>query len=266
MASGLASSIACATAPASILPSGGACSVTISRVGLLLLDQFLERRRGRLAVFEVRIDQRPALLFRRDRARHQHRRLHVGRGAQAERVFVAVGPGDLVGERLGGEEEHLLLAGEVGHGETDVRQERAGERDHALARHQLFRRADRLARIGAVVARDDLELLAVDAAFGVDLLDRHLPTLLVGVEEGRLRFVAVELADLDGLLRQRRRGKRGGDGRGKREADDVTQWQHDSSPLDGDGRVSSADHPRCGSSLQRLRRLRLGELVCAQIV
>ena len=89
-------------------------------VGLRLLHQRLEILRGRLAVFEVRIDQRPALLLRGDRRRHQHRGLHVGRGAQAEGVFVAVLPGDLVGQRLGGEEEHLLLAGEIGDRETDI--------------------------------------------------------------------------------------------------------------------------------------------------
>jgi hypothetical protein len=41
-----------------------------------------------------------------------HRHLHVGRGPQAEGVAVAVLPGDLVGQRLGGEKEDLLLAGE----------------------------------------------------------------------------------------------------------------------------------------------------------
>ena len=36
----------------------------------------------------------------------------------------------------------------------------------------------------------------------VDLLDRHFPALLVRVEEGRLRLVAVQFADLDGVLRR----------------------------------------------------------------
>ncbi len=34
--------------------------------------------------------------------------------------MVAVLPDDLVGQRLGAEEEHLLLAGEFGHRETDI--------------------------------------------------------------------------------------------------------------------------------------------------
>src|SRR5262249_43913932 len=59
-----------------------------------------------------------------------------------------------------------------------------------------------IAGIGAIVAGDDLDLLAEKAALGVDLLDRKLPSLLVGVEEGRHRLVAVQLADLDRLLRR----------------------------------------------------------------
>ena len=89
-----------------------------------------------------------------------------------------------------------------------MRQEGAGDQRHAFARHQLFGDANRLARIGAVVALHDLELLAEHAALGVDLLDRKLDALLVGIEEGRLRFVAVELADPDGVLRGGRQGRR----------------------------------------------------------
>ena len=110
IASGLASASACTTAPASILPSGGACSATNSTSGCAAFSSSLKVGRGRLAVFVVRIDDRPALLLQLRRLGHQHRRLHVGRGAQAEGVAVAVLPDDLVGQRLGGEEEHLASA------------------------------------------------------------------------------------------------------------------------------------------------------------
>ena len=194
-------------------------------VGLRLLQERLEVLGRRLAVFEIRIDQRPALLLGGNRRRHQHGDLHVGRGAQAEGIFVAVLPGDLVGERLGGEEEHFLLAGKIGDREADVGEESPREHRHAFARHQFLGDAHRFARIGAVVARDHLELLAEHAAFGVDLLDRHLHALLVRVEEGGHRLVAVQLADLDGLLRHRRRGETDGE-REKREQTRV----HDLTP------------------------------------
>ena len=199
-----------ATAPASTLPSGGACSVNEFDVGLRLLEHVLEGCDRRLAILEVRIDDGPALLLRRDRVRHQHRDLHVGRGAQAERVAVAVLPGDLVGQRFGGEEEHLLLAGELGDGEADMGQKCAGDQIDALAGDEVLGHAHGVTRIGTVVARNHLDLLAEQAALRVDLLDRELPTLLVRIEKGRLRLVAVHLADLD-RLRRSQRGTAGGE-------------------------------------------------------
>ena len=83
----------------------------------------------------------------------------------------------------------------------------------AFARDQFLGDAHRIARVGAVVARDHFELLAEHAALGVDLLDRELPALLVGIEEGRLRLVAVELADLDGALRRARAAEKRSDAR-----------------------------------------------------
>ena len=84
-------------------------------VGLRRLQQLLEGGHGRLAVLVVGVDHGPALLLQLGRFGHQHRGLHVGAGAQAEGVVVAVLPDDLVGQRLAGQEEELLLLGEVGH-------------------------------------------------------------------------------------------------------------------------------------------------------
>ncbi len=178
-------------------------------VRLRVLEQLLEGGGGGLAVFVIGIDDGPALALRRLRRRQQHRHLHVGGGAQAEGVAVAVRPGELVGERLGGEEEHLALAGEARHRQPDMRQEGAGEQVHLLARHQVLGDADGVARIAAVVARDQLQRPPVDAAGVVDLLHRQLHALAVGIEEGGLGLVAVELADADRL------GGRGGQGEGR---------------------------------------------------
>ena len=183
-------------------------------VGLLLLEELLERRRRRLAVLVVRIDDRPALLLELGGVGNQHRRLHVGRGAQAEGVGVAGIPDDLVGQRLGGDEQRLALLGEVGDGEADVRREGADQEGDLLAAQQLLGDAHRVGRIAVVVAAHDLDLLAQHAARGIDLLDRELPALLVGLEEGGEDLVAVELAELDRVLRGGRQRERSGhDGR-----------------------------------------------------
>jgi hypothetical protein len=77
---------------------------------------------------------------------------------------------------------------------------KSGEDVDAFACHQFVGHPHRIARIGTVVARNHFELLAEHAALGVDLLDRHFPALLVGIEERGLGLVAVEFADLDGVL------------------------------------------------------------------
>src|SRR5262245_15605609 len=86
-------------------------------------------------------------------------------------------------------------------------EEGAGDDVRSLAGDELVGDAHRVARARAVVARDHLELLAEHAALGVDLLDRELPALLVRIEEGGLGLVAVELADLERVLRQGRRAE-----------------------------------------------------------
>ena len=170
-------------------------------VRLRRLQQFLEGRDRRLAVFIVRIHQRPALFVQLDCFRHQHRDLHVGRRTQAEGVTIAVFPDDLVGQRFGGQEEDLALLGEVRHRQAHVGQEGAGQRDHPLARHQFLRRTHRVARIGLVVARNDFQLLAVDTAAGIDFVHRKLDAVGVRHEEGRERLVAVQFTDLDDIRR-----------------------------------------------------------------
>ena len=123
----------------------------------------------------------------------------------------------------------------------------------AFARDQFLGDAHRFAGIAVVVARDHLELLAEHAALGVDLFDRQFPALLVGLEEGGLRLVAVELADLDGVLRRRRRHKAGGEEASNREILHMT-LDHDFVPFAADNR---------STILRLLRRLRLANLfVC----
>ncbi|MNV64351.1 hypothetical protein D3C71_1569890 [compost metagenome] len=121
--------------------------------------------------------------------------MHPGGRAQAVGVPVALLPGDLVGKRLGGQEEHLLLFGEVGQRQAGVGEEPAKQQFHFLAGNQLLRGAHRIARVAVVVARDDFQLPAQHAAFGVDLFQRQLPTLLVGAQKGGNGLVAVDFAD-----------------------------------------------------------------------
>ncbi len=142
---------------------------------------------------------------------------------------MALLPGDLGRERLGGDEQHLLLLGEVRDREPDVGEEGAGEQRHLLARDQLVGERHGVRGLAAVVAREHLERPAAEhAARGVDLLDRELPALLVGQREARETRVAVDLADLDGLRRRgRERQRRCHEGGGKQAA----TVEHGSPPL-----------------------------------
>src|SRR5690606_672701 len=82
-----------------------------------------------------------------------------------------------------------------------VRQEGAEEQIDLLARDELLGHAHRIAGVAVVVAGDDLDLASEQPPGGVDLLERELPALAVRLVEGRLRLVAVQLADADRRLR-----------------------------------------------------------------
>ncbi len=129
-------------------------------VGLLLLQELLEGRRRRGAVLVVGIDDRPALLLELGGVGNEHRRLHVGRGAQPEGVGVAGVPHELVGQRLGGDEQRLALLGEVADGEADIGREGADQEGHLLAAQQFLGDAHGVGRIAVVVSAHDLDLLA----------------------------------------------------------------------------------------------------------
>src|SRR6185437_17072747 len=120
----------------------------------------------------------------------------------------------------------LLLPGEIRDCETDIREECAGNDADALARHKFLSRTYGFARVRAVVTRDHFQLFAEDTALGVDFLNRHLPSLLVGIEKRGLRLVAVELADLDGLLRESLQRDAGGKRGGKCDCEEVARRSH----------------------------------------
>src|SRR5216684_7188782 len=184
MASGLAAATACTTGPASILPCGGHCSSTHWISGRFSDISFLNTATAD-PIFIIRRDRRPALGRQLCSFLHQHRRLHVIRRTQTESVVIALGPGDGVGQRLGGEEENLLLVGEIADGQSNIGQERTGEHRHVLARYQFVGGGLRVGGFAAVILGDDDELLAVDAAGGIDFLDRELPALAIGLGECR---------------------------------------------------------------------------------
>ncbi|MPM65901.1 hypothetical protein SDC9_112805 [bioreactor metagenome] len=166
-------------------------------IRLLFLHQLLEGGDRRLSVFVIGIDNCPAFLVELERLGHQHRHLHIGGRAQAVGVSVAVSPHDLVGQRLGSQEEPLLLLGVIRQSQAHVRQKAAGEHVDLFARIQLLGRAHRVCRVAVVVADNQLELFASHAARLVDLLHRQFHALFVGLQKRRLRLVAVDLTDLD---------------------------------------------------------------------
>ena len=189
---------------------GGRAGVNLEQRGPLFADpfdigaffgqQFLEGRHRRFSVFIIGRHGGPALGRKLGRLLRQHGRLHVGSGAQAEGVTVALGPGDGVAQGFGGDEKHLVPAGEIGDRQTDVGEEGAGQQHHLLAAHQLLGEAHGVAGLAPVVARDHLERPAENAALGVDLVQRQLPAVAIRHGEGGQRpGVAVELADPDRL-------------------------------------------------------------------
>ena len=122
----------------------------------------------------------------------------------------------------------------------------------ALALGQFVGDAHRFGGIAAIVARDHLKLLAQHAAGRIDLFDRELPALFVGLEEGGRDLVGGKLADLDGVLRgsRRRHGGRlneSGSRRGKRDVPEMAVAKHATLPFlaccdlrAGTGRTMSA--------------------------
>jgi hypothetical protein len=115
----------------------------------------------------------------------------------------------VVGERLGGDVEALVLLGEVGDGEADVGQKAAGQQVDLLGVDELARMAHRILRLAAVVAMDGLDLAAEHAAPVVDPLQGEHPPVAVRGEEGRHGGIAVDLADPDGARLRAQHGRRG---------------------------------------------------------
>ncbi|MCY1554090.1 hypothetical protein D9M68_906350 [compost metagenome] len=106
--------------------------------------------------------------------------MHPGGRAQPVRIAVAVLPGDLVGERFGCQEKHLLLLGEVGQRQPGIGKKAPEKQFDFFAGQQFLGRAHRIAGIAVVVARNHFQLPAQHAASGVDLFQRQLPALFVG--------------------------------------------------------------------------------------
>jgi hypothetical protein len=131
--------------------------------------------------------------------------LHVGRGAQAVSILVALVPDDLVGQRLGGNEKNFLFLGKAGDRQTDMRGEGADQERHLLASHQFLGQAHGVARVAVVVAADDLQLAAENATGAVDFVEREFHPMAIRLEECRKLLVLVDLAELDRLREQARR-------------------------------------------------------------
>ena len=77
------------------------------------------------------------------------------------------------------------------------RAQRIEDEQHLVALHQLARLLDRLGRAVAVVIRDEIDLAAVDAAFGVDLVEVGLFGLADHPVGGSGARIGDDIADLD---------------------------------------------------------------------
>ena len=175
------------------------------------LEQLLEAGHSALTVFIVRRNGGPALGGQFGCFFHQHGRLHVSAGAQAEGVAVALAPDDGVGERLAGHKQFLVLLRMVSQRQANVREETTREHIHFFSRCQLHRMAQSLVGFASVVTRNDLDLAAQQAASGIDFFHSQLPALFVGLGKLGNGGVAIDLANLDGgalrVRSQRGQGK-----------------------------------------------------------
>ena len=90
----------------------------------------------------------------------------------------------------------------VGQGQAHIGEEAPGQHIHLLLGGQLDGMAQRFFGLAGIVAGDHLDLAPEQTALGIDLLDRQLPALLVGLGELRDRGIAVDFTDLDRCLGQ----------------------------------------------------------------
>ena len=88
-------------------------------------------------------------------------------------------------ERGAGDVGDVLALGHLGHRADDAVHVTADEREDPLARGQVLRRARRLVRPASVVARDQLDRVAVDTSGGVDLGDGVDDAFVYGRSLGR---------------------------------------------------------------------------------
>ena len=103
--------------------------------------------------------------------------LDIGQQVVELQPFLRLGRVELEGEFGRGQREQLQHAGieqDVLRGEHGRRPHRADHREDLVALDHLLRRQHRALRIVAGVLEDQLDLAAVNAAGGVDFLDRHL--------------------------------------------------------------------------------------------
>ena len=141
---------------------------------------FLIRQRGRL------LGQRPDVL------------VHVVGGVRD--VLVAVVPRQPRGLAVRGEVEGLGFLGVRRDGQPHAARDAAGQEVDLLLAHQLAGGLHGLVRLELVVAEDELDRPAQDAARVVDLLGRHQEAFLVGEGvDGGQAAVGVDLADPDRL-------------------------------------------------------------------
>ena len=111
---------------------------------------------------------------------------------------------ELVGLHDRHHEDDLVLLRDRRDSRAFGRGERAEQEIDVVAQDQIARDAHRLVGVALGVTRDELDLAAEDAAFGVDLLDEHLRALHRRLADQRARpRQDHRIADADGFLRLR---------------------------------------------------------------
>ena len=166
-------------------------------LGGAAVQRLLDRVQAAFAEVVVHVHDRQVLGLGDDVLRHlRHRRFLGEAGAEHERVALLGDGGGLTTGPVG----HLGAAA-FGHADHDGAREHRAEDGKHLVVHCFLRQALGHAGVGLGVVAHRLDLLAQDAASGVDFLDRQLHAVLeVGARCGATARQLHDIGDLDAAL------------------------------------------------------------------
>ena len=165
------------------------------------LDRFRIRAHHGAAPVVVDYQEREAFALDRRRQLAAEGCAHHRRGGDGAEEVGIVLLGKLRGGRDARHVRDLVLARHFHHRGGGRAAERPEQRDHLVARHELFRRVHRLRRVAGAVLDDQLDLPAEHAALGVHVVDQHPHRAGVdGTVVGHRTGKRLHHADLHGFL------------------------------------------------------------------